>query len=309
MIIKKIFLYGLLATISFVSCEEKMSEDEIAQIGVTQNKMAAPFIQQSGFDIRRSAISSSVKQMKGIVLVELPAKQSDTPRTWQHPTWDDYGYMGAVSTDDIGNTYTAPIPVVNVLDNPFSIINRVFKIDANTGVLKPFSILPIPDSTKPIVPFGVLGVYFDIHGHKLYASSVAGSTRDEENGVIYCIDPIDGKVLETLKGHDAMSLFVGGITGEKRLYFGSARTSDILSIELTKDGSFKGDVRTELTLDQIGPRGDDKARRIRFDKNGYMNITGVEFNFNLTANSEVLESFYQFGYNREENKWVFMSVK
>lgn len=305
----KLYLFCLILLISFSSCEEKMSEDEIVKIGITQNKVSAPYIQQQGFDATRCALSSSVRKMKGVVLVELPATPNDTPRTWQHPSWDDYGYMGAITTDEKGNAFTAPIPVVNVLDNPFSLINRIYKIDANTADMKLFSTLPIPDSSKPIVPFGVLGVYFDIHSNKLYASSVAGSTRDEENGVIYCIDPLSGKVIEELKGHDAMSLFVGGFTGEKRLYFGSARTSEIFSIELSKNGSFKGDVKTETTLEQLGPRGDDKARRIRFDKNGYMNITGVEFNFSLAANSEVAESHYQFGYNQDEKKWVFMNVK
>jgi hypothetical protein len=78
---------------------------------------------------------------------------------------------------------------------------------------------------------------------------------------------------------------------------------------LSKSGKFIGKARLECSLDNLGPRGDDKARRIRFDQKGYMNITGVPFNYNLTANSTIEESFYQFAYNRESNTWVFMQVR
>lgn len=65
----------------------------------------------------------------------------------------------------------------------------------------------------------------------------------------------------------------------------------------------------EFTLDGIGPRGDDKARRIRFDKYGRMNITGIPFNYNLTANSNPLESKYQFQWNEDEKLWKRVSVE
>lgn len=65
----------------------------------------------------------------------------------------------------------------------------------------------------------------------------------------------------------------------------------------------------EFTLDGIGPRGDDKARRIRFDKYGRMNITGIPFNYNLTANSNPLESKYQFQWNEDEKLWKLVSVE
>ena len=306
---KNIQYLFILCCLFIQSCEEKMSEDEVVKIGITEEKQASPFIIQRGFNPSKCAFSSTVRNMKGIVLLEFPSSANDTGRKWQDSSWDDFGYMGAITTDQYGAVYSAPIPVVNTLDNPFSIINRIYKIDATNGIMKLFSVLPIPDSSKPIVPFGVLGIYYDIHGQKLYASSVAGSTRDEENGVVYSIDPANGKVIEEFKGHDIMSLYVGGFTGEKRLYMGSARGSEIYSIALNKSGEFKGDFRTELSLDQLGPRGDDKARRIRFDKNGNMNITGVPFNYNLTANANPLESFYQFGFDKENKKWMFMNVK
>ena len=120
------------------------------------------------------------------------------------------------------------------------------------------------------------------------------------------MDPADGKITDKLIGNDALVLCVGVFTGETRLYFGSSRTSDVFSVELTKEGKFKGHLKKEFTLDLLGPRGDDKARRIRFDKNGDMMIYGVEFNYNLTAPTEKQETVYRFRYDETEKKWYFV---
>jgi hypothetical protein len=170
--------------------------------------------------------------------------------------------------------------------------------------MKPLINLPMAARPGTENVFGLLGLFYDCHGKKIYASSVAGSTRDKENGIIYAVDPVDGKVTDQLTDRDALGLCVGGITGEKRLYFGSSRTPDIYSVELSKSGRFKGAVKKECSLDLLGPRGDDKARRIRFDKNGNMTIFGVEFNYNLTAPSEKQETIYHFRYDEEEKKWL-----
>jgi hypothetical protein len=211
--------------------------------------------------------------------------------------------MGAITTDGQGNAYTAPIPVINVLDNPPGKQNIVYRVDSKTAVMAPLTNLPGADSTAKENVYGLLGLYYDCHAQKLYASSVAGSTRDKEKGVIYLVDPNDGKVLDKLTGMDAMGLCTGGVTGTKRLYFGSSRIPAVYSAELTKEGKFKGGVQKELSLDMLGPRGDDKARRIRFDKNGDMLISGVEFNYNLTAPTEKQETQYRFRYDEEEKKW------
>lgn len=298
-----LFLTGLLFV--FSACEKKMSPGEIAQIGIASCRNLAPFIKKTQLDPSRSGFSTNESDIKGIVLVQFPSSPTDSAakKTWQHPTWSQYGWMGSITTDNLGNAYTAPLPKVNTFDNPLSQMNRIYKIDANTGEMSLFTILPLADTTRGVVPFAVLGVYYDCHGSKLYASSVAGSTRDVVKGVIYMIDPLTGKVEDTFEGYDAMGVFVGGVTGEKRLFFGDGRSSQIYSVALTKDGRFKGKASMACTLDQLGPRGDDKARRIRFDNLGNMIVLGVEFNYSLAAQSEKPETPYQFRYNHQEQKW------
>jgi hypothetical protein len=298
-------VFVLLAGALF-SCEEKMTQEEITQIGIASCRSLAPFVKKVGFDVSRSGFSTNERNIKGIALVQFPVDPADTTdkKVWQDPSWQKFGWMGSITTDNHGAAYTAPLPKVNTFDNPLSQMNRIYRIDPQTGEMKVFAVLPAADTTSGVVSFAVLGVYYDCHANKLYASSVAGSKREEEKGVIYVIDPATGAIEDQLEGHDAMAVFVGGVTGEKRLYFGSTRTSDIYSIELSKSGKFKGDARKEFTLEQLGPRGDDKARRIRFDQQGNMLVYGVEFNYSLAAQSNKPETVYNFGYDKQNEKWV-----
>lgn len=290
------------------SCNEKMDEEEVLQIGITPCQQQPRFLSTTGLNPKRAALSTSEKRIKGLVLVQLPENAADTAgrKTWQHPGWSNFGYMGSITTDENGNAYTAPIPVINTLDNPKEKQNIIYKVESATGEMKPLVDLIMPEKMGNENVFGLLGLFYDCHAKILYAASVAGSARDKENGIIYAVDPVSGKITDQLKGNDAIGLCVGGITGQKRLYFGSARTPDIYSVELTKDGSFTGAAKKEFTLDMLGPRGDDKARRIRFDKNGNLIIFGVEFNYNLTAPTEKQETVYRFRYDEEEKKWIFV---
>ena len=301
----------LFTVILLSSCSGRMTEEEIAQIGIKPCRNPALFIKDVGFNPAHAAFSTTELSVKGLALVQLPMNPHDSAnrKVWQDSTWNKYGHMGSVTTDENGSAYTAPLPFVNNLDMPISELNKIYKVDYITGKMNLYCTLPKPDSANDIVPFGVLGVYYDCHGKKLYAASVSGSTKDAEKGVIYVIDINTAKVVDQLNGYDAAGLFVGGNTGEKRLYFGGLRKSNIYSVELTKDGKFRNtDVKTEMSLDQLGPRGNDKARRIRYDKLGNLIIQGVEFNYSLAAQSNRTETAYQFTYNDEDKKWEFNKI-
>ena len=288
----------------FYSCEEKMTESEIAQIGIAPCLTLAPFIKKLDFDPTRSELSTQEPGFMGLVLVQFPRNEADSAsrKTYQDRSWSQYGWMGVLTSDIDGNTYT--FPKASTAVNPLSEMNKIYKVDTETGNMAVLTELPKADSGAGVVPFAVLGIFYDCHGKKIYASSVAGSTADKEKGVIYAVDPENGNIVDKLEGHDAIGVFVGGVTGEKRLYFGSARSSDIYSVELTKSGKFKGDVRKECTLKNLGPRGNDKAGRIRFDANGNMMVYGVEFNYSLAGQSEKTETLYQFTFEKSSKKWV-----
>jgi hypothetical protein len=292
------------------SCQEKMTEDEIARIGIESCRKPAAFISKIGFDPLKSAYSSSDKRLSGIVLIEATKGGNDSSmRKWQDSSWVRYGHMGSITTDENGNAYTAPIPFVNNLENTLKTIHRIYKINSETGHMSSFIDLPAIDSVAGVCAFGVLGLYYDCHGKKLYAASVGGSTQDEEKGKIYVIDPLNGKVVDEMGGYDALGLFVGGMTGEKKLFFGHARSSEVYGVVLDKEGKLVGKPKVELSLDGLGPRGLDKARRIRADKYGNLIIYGIDFSYNLAAQTERPESLYQFGYDKAGKKWGLMEVR
>lgn len=307
---KKIFIC-ICSVIVVVSCKEKMSEQEIYSIGKTPCRKPAAFIKQIGFDPNTSAFSTTEKRVKGLVLVQFPKTVADSNsyKIYQDSSWKQFGFMGSITTDDKGNVYTAPIPMVNTLETPIAEMNKVYKVDANTGKMQLFYELPKPIVTAGTVPFAVMGNFFDCHSKKLYVSSVAGSTREKESGSIYVIDLTTNKVIDELKNIDAMGLFVGGTTGKKLLYFGNARASTIQCVELDKEGKFETKKpETILSLDGLGPRGNDRARKIRCDKYGNLIVHGLDFAFNLAAQSDRPETVYQFNYSDDEKKWTFYSI-
>jgi outer membrane protein assembly factor BamB len=304
---RSIYFLFFLAVLLLSDCREKIDDEEMAQIGIARCQRQPDFISLTGISPKRAAFSTSEKRIEGLVLIQLPENPADTsaPKTWQHPSWKRYGFMGPITTDNNGNVYTAPVPVINVLDNTPGKQDIIYKVEGRSGIMAPFSTLTA-EINNPDNPYGLLGLYFDCHALKLYASSVSGSGLEHERGVLYAIDPKDGKVIDRLPGRDALGLCVGGITGQKRLYFGSSRTSDVYSVELTRNGKFTGGIKKEFSLDMLGPRGDDKARRIRFDPSGQLLVYGVEFNYNLTAPTEKQETLYRFRYDEEGKSWSFV---
>jgi hypothetical protein len=156
-------------------------------------------------------------------------------------------------------------------------------------------------------PFGLMGLAYDCDTKVIYATSIAGSTREKENGRIFALDRQTYQILDTLNNIDCLGIGVVYIQGEKRLMLGKARNGAILSIGLSPEGKFVGSRRKELSLEGLGPRGDDIARKIRVLPDGALQIQGVEFYFNLIAPTEKQETKYLFKFMNQ--KWLLMKVE
>jgi hypothetical protein len=270
------------------------------------------FLTQFGYDERLSALSTSERFRKGLVLKQFPGQpnnpnlQAAPVKTFQHETWDDAGWLGPITLDKLGNVYIVPVPVISVYDNPTGEQNVVWRVDSMTGVLtKMLSLPPLvqPDATNP---FGALGATYDCDTNSLYVTSVMGSTRQKENGRLYRIDLAKNEVASIFDNVDALGVSVFNTSKGKRLYFGSSRKPEIRSIALDDFGNFVGAPRMEFSLENLGPRGDDKARRINFLPNNDMEVFGIEFGFNLIAPTEKQETKYRFKYDAGEDKWKFI---
>ena len=255
----------------------------------------------TSFDATHSAFSTSERTVKGLVLIE----NQGTPkaRIWQHQTWRAAGWLGPITLDKIGNVYTAPAPLVNVLDNPTKEQNTIWRVNDSTGVLQPFMTLPTGQALDTIDqnPYGILAMIYDCDQEGLYVSSVAGSTRKVERGRIFYVDLTTKTLKIVVDNIDAMGICLSNATGEKRLYFGSARTGDVFSVAYN---AVLQKPRLEFSLDGLGVRGDDKPRRLRINPQGDIMVNGMEFNFNLQAPTEKIETIYRFHFNGKT--WVLL---
>jgi outer membrane protein assembly factor BamB len=300
-----IFLVSLVLCLTFLfSCK-----DEAVDYQSNECKSQGAFIKSIGFNPARSAFSTSENRKMGLVLIQFNENGDTTnggKKIYQHPSWKTAGWLGPILIDPQGNCFVGPIPVINLLDNPPAKQNTIYKVDANTGEMKMFMELPVAENISPTNPYGILAFAYLCESNTLYISTVQGSTRDTEKGFIYAVDATTGKIIDKISNIDAIGMGISYISGKRKLYFGSARTPDVNSVMLSKEGKFKGNPSLEFSISDFGPRGDDKVRRIKFDKTtGYMQIYAVEFNYNLTAPTEKQESVYSFAWNNDNQKWEY----
>lgn len=274
-------------------------------------KGSPPFVKRvAGFNTPKSYFSTSEIRTMGLVLIE-NAGTADKPslKYYQHPSWKQAGWLSPIQLDNAGNVYTSPAPFINVLDNPAERQNTIYKVDAATGEMSRYLQIPLPDSLNINNPFGVLGLIYYCEGNILYASTIAGSDRYVIRGGIYAIDVKTKKIIDRLPAVDAIGMGISYVTGERRLFYGTGRNSDIFSIQISANGKFIGKPQLAFSLAGLGPRGDDKVRRIRSDANGNLLVYGIEFNYNLIPPREKPESLYEFVYYPDQKQWVCQSIQ
>jgi hypothetical protein len=284
----------------------------VGQSSIKPCQKEPDFIKTLGFDPLWTALSTSEKKLVGIALIEfeqldgLKAPNPNTPKKsiYQADSWKSFGYLSTISFDIKGNAYTIPTPLISMLFNPSEKLNTIYQLNAYTGVLNEWLSLPYAAKSNPNNPFGLLGITYDCTANLLIASTVSGSNRKQQKGIVYLIDVSTKKILDTLNKKDAIAVAVAfDENKQKRLYFGSARNGDILSIPINNQGKLiKSKSRKELSLEGFGPRGDDKARKIKM-VDGALIINGVAFNYNLQASSEKPETIYTFKWNQQTKKW------
>jgi hypothetical protein len=299
---KKKYLIILVLGFVFYSCKE-----ERVEFSANTCKRNPAFIQSMGFVQANSFFSTSDVRTMGLLLQQ--SEQPGNPsarivKTVQHPSWRQGGWLAPILIDNRGNIYTAPAPFISILDNPIANQNTIYRVDGNTGVMEVFMKLPLIDTTTIQNPFGIIGMILLCETNTLYVSTLSGSDRQHERGVIYAIDINTKKIIDKLTATDAMGLGITYATGKRQLFFGTGRNSDVFSITLNKKGRFSSSPQKEISLAGLGPYGDDKVRRIRTDQYGNLIIHGMSFNYNLIPQREKKETIYNFFYDPESKKWI-----
>lgn len=300
---RKAYLIILIAGFFCCSCK-----DEVVDFSSNDCKRTPTFFQSMGFDPKYSLFSTSDIKTMGLVL-----QQSDQPgnpnakviKSIQHPSWKIGGWLAPIVIDNRGNIFTAPAPFINVLENPITNQNTIYKVDANTGVMDVFMKLPLPDTTTVQNPFGIIGMILLCETNTLYVSTLSCSDRQHERGAIYAIDVSSKTIIDKITATDAMGMGITYIAGKRQLFFGTGRSSDVFSINLNGKGKFSTPPRNEFSLAGLGSAGDDKVRRIRTDQYGNLIVYGMAFNYNLIPQREKRETAYIFYYDSDSKKWFF----
>lgn len=280
---------------------------KLADGGTLKCSRIPPFIAKMGLK-QPVAIDTAQSIYPGLVIREIKHQQ----RLFQHPSWLVTGHVGSTVRDAYGNIYVIPVPSVGLDTNPMDRRNIVYKIDANSAVMKPLINLPLSSDSSLQNPFGTMGIAFDCDTNSLYVSSVAGSTPLEEKGALYQIDLNSQQIVSRWEGVDAIGLAVFNVANKKRLYFGSARTSSVFSVPLNQQGAFlkpQSEPQYELSLLAIKNGNSTQARKLKFSENGsgehILTIVETEFAFRMTADTGRRFKHYPFVFNKEKGEWIY----
>jgi hypothetical protein len=276
----------------------------VADIGsATTCRQSPRFAQGLGLS-PSAAIGTSFEGIMGLAIVD-----PTTGALTQDETWDDAGYLGPFTYDGAGNIYTAPVPLVSLLDNPPAEQNKVYRVDTSTAIMSEWIDLEPARPPSDANPFGVVALGYDCDTDSLYAASVMGSTPDEEVGRIFRIDTSTATVADTLEGIDAMGVGVFTDVTGKRLYYGHARSSALRSIALDENGDFVGEPRHELYVTDLEGGRDERVQRITFTPEHDMKLKGIKFQYTLRGAFDAAASVYTIRYDPETAAWSLVSLE
>lgn len=281
--------------------------------GIASCSKVPGYLKNTKINSTNYLITTSDRFHKGLIFVnnDTALLNKRNPNFYQQPSWKKFGYLGGFAVNEKAEIYVVPVPTINTLENPKKDQNTILKTDGLTGELKPYITLPSSKLAVSGNSFGLLGIYYDCSSRVLYATTVYHSNRLEENGVIYAIDtkPDIPEIIDSITHIDAFGISVVKIKNSKVLLFGSARNSNVLGVVLDSAGSFTSKKRIALSLENLGPRGDDKCRKIKVSQNGDLIVYGVEFNWNLTAPTDRQETEYYFRWDAQGSKFVLIKIE
>lgn len=236
-----------------------------------------PFARGPTVGLDGSLALATDQQPKGLVLVSL-----SSGGFYQHETWDDGGYMGALALDGAGNAYVAPTPRQSLADNPLAGATTLWRADGQTGAMAPF--VTLPGAAIERNPFGVLGLAYACDLDLLYAGSVIGSTPTSERGGVTVIGR-DGQIRGTaLAGVDIMGVTVLRSGDGYTLLAALARSPEVVAVPLDASGMAVGPPTPAIDLTAGGATPSERARKLRL-VNGELVVDLVPFNYSLQTSA------------------------
>jgi hypothetical protein len=244
---------------------------------------------------------------QGIGNLGMKVIEYNTGKSLKLPGWEKFGALGLYTVDDEGNLYANPIPYVSMDRDYLARQNIIVKVDGQSGEMTKF--LEVGSQNPPTLknPYGIMGLIYDCSTNSLYASSIAGSTYENESGKIVQINKNTKEILDEINGFDALGLCIFSVIDVKRLYMGGARKPVVYSVGIKKDGSFENDIREEFSHLELTNGSYKKAHRILIDKD-VMIVKSLEFSYTLIAATGEMRTEYTYRYNLNKGKWDFIEM-
>jgi len=256
-----------------------------------------------------SALSTSERDLIGLAVVDFDPQSGKRLREWQHPSWRNAGNLSAFALDQRGDIYVIPAPRVNLLENPPALQNRLYRVDGNTGEMTIALEFPVAAAVGQRNPYAGLGLSYDCALDSLFLTSVAGSTPSVQRGKVFRIALRPSiQIASTLAGVDMFAVASVGKADHLALLLGSARSPELLQIELDANGNFPpGRSATPLlSIAGRGPEGNDRARKIELTTDGTLSVRGTRFAFNLAQPSaQEKATSYVFAYDAGAQSYQF----
>ncbi len=245
-------------------------------------------------------IDLSQKRFKGVALLYgKHFRQSLHPRQWEQ-----YGHFSTYALDEQGNIYLVPTPFISIRPETFTLQKNIYRLDSRSGRVSIFMTLEdvMPSERNP---YGVNAVAYDCDDHTLWVGAVDESTYQAEKGIVYHIDPRTKRVLQRIKGFDALTLKIVYTDQEKYLLAGSARDAGLYAFRVTKHGA---DHQPKKLFDLPDPN--EHIRKIRVTKKDKIALETIPFSYSLIARSAKHDrTHFTATWAPEREQWLVLKAR
>lgn len=195
-----------------------------------------------------------------------------------HPkSWERFDHFSSYILDPDGNMYLTPMPYISVKPTTFNLQKNIYKLDSHTGRLDIWMRLD-EVRARSNNPFGLIALEYDCEDDTLWVSAIDESDYRTDRGVIYHIDIQSKRILQRVKGVDALSLKLLETEQGKYLLAGSARDHRLYAYPIhnrTLDN-------TPIPLLEL-PDANEHIRKILVRGKNHLELQTIPFTYTLIA--------------------------
>jgi hypothetical protein len=264
------------------------------------------FIVGLGFSAAAS-VSTAERDVLGIAIVDFDPQSKQRSKVWQHPSWRQAGQLSAFAMDRNGDIYAIPAPRVNLADNPPALQNRLYRIDSRSAEMSLALEFPIAAPANARNPFAGMGLSYDCEDHALWLSSVAGSTPTQQQGRIMQIALAPKPSVQRTRANiDGFAIARVRSAEQSGVLLGDARSGALFWYALDAQGAFQGEALRLLSIDGLGPLGNERIRKIDIATDGTLTLHGTSFQFNLAQPAAQRKpTHYRYVWNAQTLQYQF----